>query len=113
MSEPTGDCYEAAGSYMLHADRHGYEDTLLLVHGVVSGQGPLAGQRFDHAWIESFDAPVPMVIDRSNGKNLVLPKAAYYHAGQIDADECHYYSHKEFLAKVIEHEHYGPWEESS
>ena len=99
---PHGDCYEAAGRFVMRRDN---KDSMTLVHGVVSGQGPLRGQRFDHAWVEHGDN----VIDPSNGGNIQLPKQAYYRLGRINPAECHYYSVQEACAQMLEHEHFGPW----
>lgn len=99
-----GDCYKAAGSFVMRRD---HRDSSTLVHGVVSGQGPLRGQRFDHAWVERGDE----VIDLSNGGNMRVLKQHYYRLGQIDPTECHYYPGHEAVAQMLEHEHFGPWED--
>ena len=86
--EPTGDCYEAAGRYLTDAAFVGQADGYTLVHGVVSGQGPLAGRRIDHAWVEVDDGPVVMVVDVSNGRNLVLTRDDFYRLGRVVPEEC-------------------------
>ena len=74
-----GDCYEAAGKYMMdNCDVDGCED-LVLVHGEVGGQGALDGVRFGHAWVEKGGT----VIDKSNGRNINMPKFVYYAIGQV------------------------------
>ena len=84
--EVTGDCYEAAGRHVTDAWLRGEAEGLTLVHGIVSGQGALAGQRIGHAWTE-FESGIPMVRDVANGKNLVLPRALYY--GEEDGRHTH------------------------
>lgn len=117
--EPTGDCYEAAGRYMQDATIAGEADNLTLVHGVVSGQGPLEGQRIGHAWIEFKERAGPyqyeheVVRDVSNGRNLVLPRSWYYSIGQIDPDECNYYTPTEAAKMISTHGTWGPWEGES
>ena len=57
-----GDCYVQAYRYMQsHPD-------VTLVHGIVTGQGPIQGLQYNHAWIEDGD----MVIDKTI--NLTIPK---------------------------------------
>jgi hypothetical protein len=51
----------------------------VLVHGTVTGQGPIAGMRYGHAWIEVGD----VVLDPSNGRFVCARKSAYYAAGEI------------------------------
>lgn len=98
-----GDCYEAAGRFVM---RRGNRASSTLVHGVVSGLGPLLGQRIGHAWVECGDD----VIDRSNGGDMQWPKQDYYRLGQIIPSECRYYLGHEACAQMLEHEHFGPWE---
>ena len=44
-----GDCYEAAGKYMMGSCLRNPDCGLILVHGEVSGQGPLEGITYGHA----------------------------------------------------------------
>ena len=98
-----GDCYAAAGRYIMdNPDSH-----LQLVHGEVSGQGALEGTTFGHAWVLDGD----QVIDQSNGRNLRLPKVIYYALGGIDRiDNLHVYSREQALDRMLKHKHFGPWE---
>ena len=57
-----GDCYEAAGKYMMDNCMMG-GCSLILVHGEVQGQGHLGGVTYGHAWV--LDGGT--VIDVSNG----------------------------------------------
>ena len=84
------------------------EPDILLVHGEVSGQGPLEGVRFGHAWIEIGDE----VIDKANGKNIRMPKDVYYAVGNIKdkPGKLFKYTWSEARRKMLEHEHYGPWD---
>jgi len=104
----SGDCYEAAGRYMMMKCQFGGGcDNLTLVHGEVMGQGPLAGTTFGHAWI--LDGGV--VIDKSNGRDLQLPQEIYYALGQIDRiGNTHEYSWEEARNLIVDFEHWGPWE---
>ena len=125
-----GDCYESAGKYMMdlctlasdHCD-------LILVHGEVTGQGRLEGIKYGHAWVEKGD----LVIDKSNGRDIEMPKFLYYQLGRIGEIEVdmsnwgqpgfsssnaatikggniHRYSWEEARQKILEYKHWGPWE---
>ena len=118
--QANGDCYEAAGKYMMTKCQFGGNcDNLTLVHGEVSGQGPLTGIRYGHAWVEDGDT----VIDKSNGRDLRMPKAFYYAIGQISREtfdedgynpvggqNVHRYSWPEAREKIVGYEHWGPWD---
>ena len=103
-----GDCYEANGKYFMdEALFPGNDKTLRLVHGEVTGQGPLAGVNYGHAWVEDGNT----VIDVSNGKTVRMPKAVYYALGGIDHnDNLHEYSAREFRSKITGSGHWGPWD---
>lgn len=113
----TGDCYEAAGRHVYDATFSGKAEGMVLVHGVVSGQGPLEGQRIDHAWVEverrfpAFQVVVWFVVDRSQGKNVVLPREHYYWVGQVEPEECWRYAPEEAMAFMAGSGHWGPWED--
>jgi hypothetical protein len=102
-----GDCYEAAGKYMMDKCMFGSDCNLILVHGEVAGQGALEGVTFGHAWV--LDGGT--AIDRSNGGNLQLPQAIYYAVGQIDQiGNTHEYTWEQARKMITDSEHWGPWE---
>jgi hypothetical protein len=102
----TGDCYEAAAQYLIeHAIFPGKEKDIILVHGEVTGQGPIEGLKYGHAWIEQGG----MVIDVSNGRNLRMPKKAYYKLGRIGKN-VHKYTVEEARKKLLDTQVYGPWD---
>ena len=104
--DANGDCYEAAGKYIMDECVFTPKNcTLILVHAEVSGQGPLEGVRYGHAFILDGDT----VIDKSNGRDVRIPKATYYSVGQIGAN-VHEYAFEDFRRKILEHEHWGPWD---
>ena len=103
LLEAKGDCYQAGGRLIMNF--FGDKDHKL-VHGMVSGQGALEGNRFGHCWVESKDT----VLDHSNDKKLEIPKDVYYLMGRIDPAECHYYTPKEAAKKMSTVEHWGPWD---
>lgn len=99
-----GNCFEVAGNAMIHSDMPG----LKLVHAYVSGQGRLEGKRFLHAWNEMGD----VVIDKSNGNNIVMRKEQYYDLGKVSTAPGEYatYDSKQAIDKMVETKHYGPWD---
>ena len=100
-----GDCYEAAGKYMMEAALQGDEKKLILVHGEVTGQGPLEGIKYGHAWVEKGG----MVIDKSNGRDLRIAKEMYYAIGRIGTN-VHKYTMKQFRRKTVQTGIWGPWD---
>ena len=98
-----GDCYEAAARFVIGNARC---PGILLIHGEVTGQGPIAGIRYGHAWVEIGDA----VIDPSNGRIVWGRKSAYYAIGKITTRVARY-SPSEARRLMLENLHYGPWEE--
>jgi len=114
---PTGDCYQAAANYLSRLGPKESEGHTL-VHGIVSGQGPLEGKRLDHAWVEA-EQPVPggsltivLVIDVSQGKNLLLPRDLYYRIGRVNPAECTRYTPEEAMINMLRSKHFGPWNET-
>jgi hypothetical protein len=102
-----GDCYEAAGKYMMDKCMFGDDCSLILVHGEVAGQGVLEGVTFGHAWV--LDGGT--AIDRSNGGNLQLPQTIYYAVGQIDQiGNTHEYTWEQARKMITDSEHWGPWD---
>jgi len=102
-----GDCYMAAGKYMMdNALFPMKNDNLILVHGEVTGLGPIAGIKYGHAWIEDGDT----VIDTAGGKDIRMSKILYYALGNIDESKVFKYKPEEFRKKVLEYEHWGPWD---
>lgn len=111
----TGDCYEAAANYILSVGSPVYGGTpeaaanLRVVHAEVMGQGPLDGTTFGHGFV--VDMATDAVIDKSNGRDLRLPRVIYYAIGQIDSiGNIHEYTYEDVVAKMMESMHYGPWD---
>jgi hypothetical protein len=100
-----GDCYEAAAKYLMDETLYGHKNLhLKLVHGEVTGQGPIEGVKYGHAWVLDGDT----VIDKSNGRDVRMPKAFYYALGQIERTI--EYTYEEARDKLLEHQTYGPWD---
>ena len=100
-----GDCYPTAGIYMMDECMFRIKCDLLLVHAEVTGQGPIEGLKYGHAFIIDGDE----VIDKSNGNNIRMPRTAYFAEARI-RNNYHIYNYDQFRQKIIEHQHYGPWD---
>lgn len=96
-----GDCFVAAGRYIME---HLSEEGLVLVHGIATGRGPIAGIQFAHAWLEKGET----VIDVSNNRHIEMPKAVYYALGNISTT--FKYTWEEANKKMLETKKWGPWE---
>ena len=103
-----GDCYEAAGKFMMDSCQLGGDDcNLILVHGEVGGQGQLEGVTFGHAWVIDGNT----VVDKSNGRDVQMPQPVYYAIGQIDnIGNVHQYTWPEARKQILDSGHWGPWE---
>ncbi|WP_075881821.1 hypothetical protein [Vreelandella massiliensis] len=110
-----GDCFIAAanlvtaGGISQNSALNGVAD-VTLVHGVVTGQGPVEGIQFSHAWIEGVKDGQPVVIDTSNGGCFIGPPELYYLLGNIDAEQLCRYTPQAAREKLLDHKHFGPWE---
>lgn len=128
MNNGNGDCFVKAGRIILDVKVGGShspdlqaalstlgspkidEKDFRLVHAIVTGQGPVAGRKFSHGfvlWKRS------IVIDYSNGNELVMPKSLYYKIGHIDEKlKGGYveYSVSDAAKKMMLNKHWGPWD---
>jgi hypothetical protein len=111
-----GDCFKIAADMTVPimgivSDHLQGLKNVTLVHGIVSGQGPIDGFWFTHAWVEGVTADgIKMVIDASNGRPIVMPQVLYYLIGQIDERVCERYRPETAKRRMIEYAHYGPWD---
>lgn len=104
-----GNCYEAAAQFVMDKCMFGDDCPYTIVHAEVAGQGQLEGTNFGHAYV--VDKNTGNVIDRSNGRNVVMPRAIYEMVGAIkQIGNYHEYTWKVARLKMVEHEHYGPWD---
>lgn len=78
-----------------------------LVHGVVSGQGPLEGIEYCHAWV--IDENTDKVIDMTLPTNMQkLPVELYYNIGQISITR--EYKASDVAKMLDKYGTYGPWD---
>ena len=106
-----GDCFESALQELMHSNPFGKDhmDNMTMVHAAVTGQGEIEGVKHGHAWNEIGD----VVLDKSNGRNIVMRKEQYYKAGNIDpnnTNEFKRYTRNEMAKMVSKFKTYGPWE---
>lgn len=102
-----GNCFENAYKAIMDIESCGHNLHLIdgwkVAHGIVKGTaGVVLGQRYSHAWIETDD----LVYNAETG-NLFL-RDLFYRFGSIK--EVFRYTKAEVLEMILEHEHYGPWE---
>ena len=113
-----GDCYEVHGKMMLNPSGRNF----ILVHAEVMGQGQLAGIPYGHCFL--INKMTGTVTDRSNGRNIQMPKEIYYMLGKIDQSEywddtmgrvsrtpkIFEYTQEEARDLMLETGTFGPWE---
>ena len=95
-----GNCFEVAlNTFLKNPTRY------TLVHGVVTGQGPVDGIEFCHAWVEDGN----MVIDNTQSPSMSkLPKQLYYAIGNIQITRR--YNYTKTLEAINKYGTYGPWD---
>lgn len=97
-----GDCFVVALHKFLENPKK-----YVLVHGVVTGQGPLDGIEYCHAWV--IDDRTDTVIDMTLPKNMQkLPVDLYYNIGQISITR--EYNAAEVNKMIDKYGTYGPWD---
>jgi hypothetical protein len=107
---PKGDCAEVAALLVIDYPTAQFPD-YLVCHGEPVGRGEAnGGAQYFHAWVESPDGTV--VIDRSNGLDVTMPRAVYYAIGQIDETEVDRYTADEVRRLIVDTGHWGPWDEA-
>lgn len=97
-----GDCFVVAlHKFMENPKRY------TLVHGVVTGQGPLEGIQFCHAWVidEKTDNVIDMTLPAGQQK---IPVNLYYHIGCIDITK--EYNASQVYKMIDKYGTYGPWD---
>lgn len=81
----------------------------LLVHGLITGQGPIEGLKYCHAWIEIGDTVIDTTIPLFRDG---FPKEAYYSLARLDETLLFKYDNEQVMKKTLEYKTYGPWEDS-
>ena len=104
-----GNCYEIHAKYMLDENMSNTvkHDNMKLVHGEVTGQGPIKGIRHGHCWIEIDGVTV---YDKANGRTVCITKELYYGIGNIKEEEVKRYTYTEVCEKLLKTKHFGPWD---
>lgn len=78
-----------------------------LVHGIVTGQGPIEGIQYCHAWV--IDEPTDMVIDMTlPSGSQQIPVNLYYYVGKITITK--EYKAAEVSKMLDKYGTYGPWD---
>jgi hypothetical protein len=97
-----GDCFVVALHKFMENPRR-----YTLVHGVVSGQGPLEGIEYCHAWVidENTDKVIDMTLPSGRQK---IPVELYYYIGRIEITR--EYKASDVAKMVDKYGTYGPWD---
>lgn len=97
-----GNCFVVAlHEFMKNPQRY------TLVHGVVTGQGPLEGIQYCHAWV--IDESSDTVIDKTQpAGQQKFPVELYYNIGQISITR--EYDASDVMDMLDEYGTYGPWD---
>ena len=106
--EENGDCYEAAGNYVVNESLFQGRLSVTLVHGLPTLQRP-PWEKFGHAWVEYEKDSQVVVLDLSNGREIEVSALVYYTIGNIDPAECHRYSFEDMRWWIRDTGHWGPW----
>lgn len=122
MAEATGDCFPTAAHVAMELAAGG--ENVRVVHGRPMGQGPHAGRRIWHAWVEvtrvievptqdgsvTHEVELVTAVDRSNGKDLEVPAVLYRSIGELDGDDVVWsWTLEEAHQQMVTYGHYGPW----
>jgi len=97
-----GDCFVVALNKFLENPKK-----YTLVHGVVTGQGPLEGIQYNHAWVidEYNETVIDMTLPKSNQK---IPVGVYYYIGKISITR--EYKADDVYKMLDTYGTYGPWD---
>ena len=98
-----GDCFRTAGRLVLDLHAMGVREARL-VHGLVTH--PEYEFQHIHAWVEIEG----FVLDYTYKLGFSLPKAVYYAAGKITAEDTASYTEDQARTEMCNHEHWGPWD---
>ena len=103
--QPRGTCFIDA--FNLLSDRAA-NSNLRLVHGYVTSRRSDGNRyRHSHAWVEDLDTG--LVLDYANGGRNCIACDKYYNSLSITRTVT--YTSEEASIKMLQTEHYGPWED--
>lgn len=127
--DAVGDCYSTAVRVAAALEDDGKRN-VRVVHGTVLYQGDdprvPEGSHITHAWVEYdevvtvpdnappelrrawHDTAIPIVVDRSNGNNVEVPRQVYYGIGQVENPAK--YTVEQAHIQMLSSGHYGPWD---
>jgi len=100
-----GECYRCAAQYVME-----HPETHSLAHAVVTGQGPIEGLRYGHAFV-LFDRDGVEYVKDLNA-DVEMPSALYFAVGRIDPEKVVTYSPREAAVAASTSGHWGPWDET-
>lgn len=113
-----GNCFEAAAFAVVAPERFGllacgidakdWFDKAVLVHALITGQGPLEGKPHTHAWVEYNG----VAFDLSNNRAVVMPVPFFRAVARLQRVEPVTYSYKETAKHLLTQQHFGPWDDN-
>lgn len=74
-----------------------------ILHGVVTGQGPLEGIEYCHAWVIDGETVIDKTIPQKR-----IPVGLYYHIGKISITR--EYDKNDVMKMLDKYGTYGPWD---
>ncbi len=104
-----GECYRLAAQ--LAQENPEYR----LVHAEVTGEGEIEGIRYGHAFVRFTDEWLTEWVFDPSGPNGMVKMAweIYFRRGKINPDEIIEYTYEEVIENVLNHLHWGPWDEKA
>jgi len=104
-----GNCFQAA--IQTYRELAFSYPRAFIVHGTPLGRGPdNLDKRYWHAWVEVKDPDRGwLVIDRSNGLNVALPRGEYYTRGRLHGGMIFRFTGQQAAVEIHRRDHSGPW----
>ncbi len=106
-----GNCYKNAIDLMIDPSKVNFNldsNQLVVVHGIVSGNGPLKGHKIAHAWLEDNNYCYDQ--DAISNNIIQLEKRFYYITGEIQIKDTRRYKKEDVIENLLTYSHTGPWD---
>lgn len=115
-----GTCFEHHWKLLLNKEvlKHHFQslhpspgkDIFNLAHAYVTGQGPLKGVVYPHAFIVAIMASNHYVLDDTDERGILLPKDLYFKIGNIPSyGDVNLYDKSRAHAAISARRTFGPW----
>lgn len=98
-----GDCFVSAYRYF---QKHSPSNkNLRLAHGIITGQGKIAGFEYVHAWCQDDNTVYDMTLPKKYQKMPISMFKALSHAKDVFL-----YDQEQVMKNSLKYKTYGPWE---